>query len=94
MEAIKFDIQTDVRVKERSSIFFSRHVTMHPLKKKKKIEKKRRVKLSKITILFAKKKKKKIYSIQFPYKYLLAMFITFSCVEMLKRDALCSQSLF
>lgn len=36
MEAIKFDIQTDVRVKERSSIFFSRHVTMHPLKKKKK----------------------------------------------------------
>lgn len=59
--------------------------------KKKKIEKERRVKLSKIIILFANKK---IYSIQFPYKYLLAMFITFSCVEMLKRDALCSESLF
>lgn len=38
MEAIKFDIQTDVRVKERSSIFFSRHVTMHPLKKKDRKE--------------------------------------------------------
>lgn len=59
--------------------------------KKKKIEKERKVKLSKIIILFANKK---IYSIQFPYKYLLAMFITFSCVEMLKRDALCSESLF
>lgn len=59
--------------------------------KKKKIQKERRVKLSKIIILFANKK---IYSIQFPYKYLLAMFITFNCVEMLKRDALCSESLF
>lgn len=38
--------------------------------------------------------RQKIYSIQFPYKYLFATFITFSCVEMLKRDALCLGSLF
>ena len=63
MEAIKFDIQTDVRVKERSCIFFSRHVASIKKGKKKKIKKKkdrkgeRRVKLSKITILFADEKK-------------------------------------
>lgn len=61
MEAIKFDIQTDVRVKERSCIFFSRHVASIK-KEKNKIKKKdrkgeRRVKLSKITILFADEKK-------------------------------------
>lgn len=60
MEAIKLDIQTDV--KERDGIFFffffPCHVALqHPLKKEKKIEKERRVKLSKITILFADEKK-------------------------------------
>lgn len=41
MEAIKFDIQTDVRVKERSCIFFSRHVASIKKGKKKKIKKKK-----------------------------------------------------
>lgn len=75
----------------KNEVFFFALRYNASIKKKKKIEKERRVKLSKIIILFANKK---IYSIQFPYKYLLAMFITFSCVEMLKRDALCSESLF
>lgn len=74
----------------KNEVFFFASRYNASIKKKKKIEKERRVKLSKI-ILFANKK---IYSIQFPYKYLLAMFITLSCVEMLKRDALCSESLF
>lgn len=101
--------ESRVRMSENPTTFLSGRVMMqHPLKNKKKQREREGERREKERNKKETENKwepvdcqnnnslcrQKIYSIQFPYKYLFATFITFSCVEMLKRDALCLGSLF